>query len=76
MVSRHPELGRERLSFPDVPAIEKRAGLYRHLVLRIHGPGDDDLVEQIEEIQLFIEHDGGTKDRVGPGLFQFLEGVG
>ena len=76
MVAGHPEFGGERLTFPDVPAIEKRTGLHRHVILRVDGPGDGDLVEQVKEIQFFIKHDGGAEDRIGSGLLKFLKGLG
>ena len=42
--------GRIGVTFPDFPAVEKRASLDRHISVGIDGAGDGDLVEEIEEI--------------------------
>jgi hypothetical protein len=76
MVSDHAVLGRVMASFPDLPAEKKRTGLDRHVPIGVDGTGNSDLVEKVKEFQVFVEHDGGTENGIGPGLFQFLQGVG
>jgi hypothetical protein len=61
---------------PDLSAKKKRAGLDRHVPIGIDGAGDGNLVEEIKEIQVFIEHDGGAENGVGSSLIKFLKSVG
>jgi len=48
--------------------VEKGAGLDGHLIISVDRAGDGDLVEEVEKVQVLIEHDGGTEDSVGIGL--------
>ena len=76
MVAHHPVLGWVGATLPDFPPEKKGTGLNRHMPIRVDGAGNGDLVEEVEKVQLAIQHDGGAEDGVGPGLIQFFKGVG
>ena len=76
MIAGHPEFRRKRFPFPYMAVVEKGAGLDGHLVIGVDRAGDGDLVEEVEKVQVLIEHDGGAEDSVGLGLVEFLQGVG
>ena len=76
MVSHHAIPGRVGATFPNLTAEEEGAALDGHVPVGIDGPGNGDLVEEVEEIQVLIEHDGGAENGIDPGLCQLFQGVG
>ncbi|PHX63352.1 MAG: hypothetical protein CK551_06455 [Planctomycetaceae bacterium] len=68
--------GRVGAALPNLTTKQERAGLDRHMPVGIDRAGNGDLVEEVEEVEVLIEHDGGAKNGVGPGLIKFLKGVG
>jgi hypothetical protein len=49
--------------------------LDRHMPVGIDGAGNGDLVKEVEEVELLIEHDRGAEDSIGTGLFESLDRV-
>ena len=76
MIAHDAVLSRVGATLPNSSAKQEGAGLNRHMPIRIDGAGNGDLVEQVKEVELAIQHDGGSEDRVGPSLIKFLKGVG
>ena len=75
MVAHHAVLSGVGVTFPDFTEVQKRASLDRHMPIGIDGAGDGNLVEEVEEVEVFIEHDGGAEDSIGTGLFESLDRV-
>ena len=76
MIADDPIFGRVVATLPNWTTKQERAGLDRHMPIRIDGAGNRDLVEQVKEVELAIQHDGGSEDGVGPSLIKSLKGVG
>ena len=68
--------GRIGGAFPNLATKQERAGLDRHVPIGIDGAGNGDLVEEVEEVELPIQHNGGAEDGVGFRLIKFLKGLG
>ena len=75
MVAHHAVLSGVRVTFPDFTAVQKRASLDRHMPIGIDGAGNGDLVEEVEEVELLIEHDRGAEDSISTGFFESLDRV-
>ena len=76
MIAHDAVLSRVAAALPNSSAEQEGAGLHWHMPIRIDGAGNRDLVEQVKEVELAIQHDGGSEDGVGPSLIKFLKGVG
>ena len=61
--------------FPNLTTKQERAGLDRHVPVGIDGAGNGDLVEQVKEVEMLIEHDRGAEDSIGIGFFESLDRV-
>ena len=69
-------LGRVGATFPDLSAKKKRAGLDRHMPIRINRTRNSDLVKQVKKVELAIQHDGGAENGIGSGSLKCLLGEG
>jgi len=76
MVAHHAILCGVGAALPDLAPKEEGTTLDGHMPIRVDGAGYGDLVEEVEEVQLAIQHDGGAEDGIGPGLLQLGQGVG
>ena len=76
MIPYNAIFGRVGATLPNLTTKQERAGLDRHMPIGINGSRDRDLFEQVEKVEVFIEHDGGPENGIGTGLIQLVEGVG
>ena len=76
VIADYAVLSRVGATLPNSSAEQEGAGLHRHVPIRIDGSGYGDLVEQVKEVELAIQHNGGSEDGVGASLIKFLKGVG
>ncbi len=67
--------GRVGTALPNLMMKQERAGLDRHMPVGINRTRDGDLVEEVEEVELLIEHDRGAEDSSSTGFFESLDRV-
>ena len=75
MIAHDAVLRRVGATLPNSSAKQEGAGLHWHMPIRIDGAGNRDLVEQVKEVEMLIEHDRGAEDSIGIGFFESLDRV-